>query len=196
MGDSVHFFSPVPACNSVSNTSLRRKCRMMTSSNGNIFRLTGLLCGELTGHRWISRTKASDAELWYFLRSASEPTVEQTMETPVIWDAIALIMTSVQWWFWLICRRWLHRMLTKWQILLVQVVMEISSQWRHLHLGGCFFGMQNISHKASVGFSLALFCSDFRQTSNINRTLVGNKIVDVVGASPVGDAPTTSPFST
>ena len=26
---------------------------MMTSSNGNIFRVTGHLCGELTGHRWI-----------------------------------------------------------------------------------------------------------------------------------------------
>ena len=25
---------------------------MMTSSNGNIFRVTGLLCGEFTGHRW------------------------------------------------------------------------------------------------------------------------------------------------
>ena len=37
------------------------------------------------------------------------------------------------------------------------------------------------------------------QTSNIGRTLVGNKIVDhsdVVGASPVGAAPTTSSFST
>ena len=37
------------------------------------------------------------------------------------------------------------------------------------------------------------------KTSNINRTLVGNKIVDnsdVVGASPVGAAPTTSSFST
>ena len=34
-----------------------------------------------------------------------------------------------------------------------------------------------------------------RQVSNIRRTLVGNKIVDhsdVVGASPVGAAPTTS----
>ena len=38
-----------------------------------------------------------------------------------------------------------------------------------------------------------------RQTSNIRRTLVGNKLVDhpdVVGASPVGAAPTTSAFST
>ena len=26
---------------------------MMTSSNGNIFRVTGFLCGEYTGHRWI-----------------------------------------------------------------------------------------------------------------------------------------------
>ena len=40
----------------------------------------------------------------------------------------------------------------------------------------------------------------YRQVSNIiRRTLVGNKIVDhsdVVGASPVGAAPTTSSFST
>ena len=39
----------------------------------------------------------------------------------------------------------------------------------------------------------------YRETSNITRTLVGNKIIDhwdVVGASPVGAAPTTSSFST
>ena len=39
----------------------------------------------------------------------------------------------------------------------------------------------------------------YRQTSNIRRTLVGNIIVDiseVVGASPVGAAPTTSSLST
>ena len=39
---------------------------MMTSSNGNIFRVTGHLCGEFTGTRWIPHTKASDAELWCF----------------------------------------------------------------------------------------------------------------------------------
>ena len=39
---------------------------MMTSSNGNIFRVTSHLCGNSTGHRWISHTKASDAELWCF----------------------------------------------------------------------------------------------------------------------------------
>ena len=39
----------------------------------------------------------------------------------------------------------------------------------------------------------------YRQVSNIRRTLAGSKFVDhsdVVGASPVGAAPTTSSFST
>ena len=44
----------------------------MTSSNGNSFRVTGHLCGEFTGHRWIPLTKASDPELWCFLWSAPE----------------------------------------------------------------------------------------------------------------------------
>ena len=45
---------------------------MITSSNGKIFRVTGHLREEFTGPRWIPRTKASDAELWFFLWSASE----------------------------------------------------------------------------------------------------------------------------
>ena len=61
---------------------------IMTSSNENIFHVTGLLCGEFTGQRWIPCTKASDTVLWCFLWSAPEPTVEKTMETLVIWDAI------------------------------------------------------------------------------------------------------------
>ena len=38
----------------------------MTSSNGNIFHVTGHLCGEFTGPRWIPSTKVSDADLWCF----------------------------------------------------------------------------------------------------------------------------------
>ena len=38
----------------------------MTSFNGNIFRVTGHLCGKFTGHRWITRTKGSDADLNVF----------------------------------------------------------------------------------------------------------------------------------
>ena len=67
----------------------------MTSSNGNIFRVIGLLCGEFTGPRGIPRTKASDTGLWCFLWSVPEQTAEQTIETPVIWDAVVLIMTSL-----------------------------------------------------------------------------------------------------
>ena len=61
----------------------------MTSSNGNIFHVTGPLWVEFTGYRWIPLTKASDAELKCFLWSAPAQTAEQTIETPAIWDAIA-----------------------------------------------------------------------------------------------------------
>ena len=53
-------------------TLLGVELSMMTSSNGNIFRVTGHLCGEFTGDRWIPRTKASDAGLWCFLWFAPE----------------------------------------------------------------------------------------------------------------------------
>ena len=36
---------------------------MMTSSNENIFRVTGHLYGEFTGHRWIPLTQ-DDAEIY------------------------------------------------------------------------------------------------------------------------------------
>ena len=72
--------------------ALHRSGFMMTSSNGNILRFTGPLWGEFTGDRWIPLTKASEAELWCFLWSSPEHKVEQTTETPVIWDATAPIM--------------------------------------------------------------------------------------------------------
>ena len=42
---------------------------MMTSSNGTTFRVTGPLCGEFTGHRWIPLPRANYVELWCFLWS-------------------------------------------------------------------------------------------------------------------------------
>ena len=61
---------------------------MVTSSNGNIFRVPVPLWGESTGHRWFLLTKSSDGELWCFL-SSPEQTVEQT-----IWDAIRSSVTN------------------------------------------------------------------------------------------------------
>ena len=70
---------------------------MIASTNGNIFRASGPWWGESTGHRWIPLKKTSDEELWCFLWSTPEQTIEQTIETPVSWDALALIMTSLYW---------------------------------------------------------------------------------------------------
>ena len=50
---------------------------------------------EITDDRRILLTKASDAELWYFLWSSPEQTVEHTNEMPVIWDTIAPMITSI-----------------------------------------------------------------------------------------------------
>ena len=41
---------------------------MMTSSNGNIFRVTGPLCGEFTGHRWILRPRPVTRMFFFYLR--------------------------------------------------------------------------------------------------------------------------------
>ena len=70
---------------------------IMTSSNRNIFHVTGPLWGDSTGHRWIPLTKSSDAELWFFL-AAPQQRVEQTIQTHVIWDTIAFIMPPLQRW--------------------------------------------------------------------------------------------------
>ena len=68
------------------------------SSKGNIFCITGYLCGESTGHRWRPNTKASDSEHWSFLLSAPQQTIEETMETRVIWGAYydVIVMTYVE----------------------------------------------------------------------------------------------------
>ena len=60
--------------------------------------------------------------------------------------------------------------------------------------------MKELLHEWERGFEPMLSASQrYHKTSNIRRTLIGNKIVDhsdVVGAAPVGAAPTTSSFST
>ena len=53
----------------------------MASSNGKIFCITDPLWGESTGDRWIPLTKASDVELWCFLWSVPEQTLEQAIKT-------------------------------------------------------------------------------------------------------------------
>ena len=57
---------------------------------------------------------------------------------------------------------------------------------------GCYIQMY------AIIYALCVRVLNYRQTSNISRTLTANKIIDqsdVVGASPAGAAPTTSSFS-
>ena len=56
----------------------------MTSSNGNIFRVTGPLWGKSNGHRWIPLTKASD--VFFYLRlnkRLSKQSRRRWFETPL-----------------------------------------------------------------------------------------------------------------
>ena len=59
---------------------------MMTSSNGNKFRVTGPLCWEFIGHRWISLTKASDTKFDVFFdllnKRLSKQSSHRWFETP------------------------------------------------------------------------------------------------------------------
>ena len=70
----------------------------MTSSNGNISRVTGPLWRESIHWSLVdSHHKGQWRRALMFLWSEPEKTVEQLIETPVIWGAIAFIMTSLQW---------------------------------------------------------------------------------------------------
>ena len=83
---------------------------MMTSSSGNIFRVTGPLCGEFTGQRWIPLTKASDAELWYFLWSAPEESTNVAcgLNKMCLYTKAAERYFPVSVWKWW----WRHRVVT------------------------------------------------------------------------------------
>ena len=78
----------------------------------------------------------------------------------------------------------------------------IFDQWfitKHLIVASMFVFTQVSYASETYGMWHVWMWPTYRQTSNISRTSVGTKIVDhldVVGASPVGAAPTTSSFST
>ena len=63
----------------------------------------------------------------------------------------------------------------------------------------CFNSSSEVGLVELMGLQTVALSLKYRQTSNIKRFSVGNIIIDhsyVVGASPVGAAPTTSPVST
>ena len=74
----------------------------MTSSNGDVFCVTGPLCGEFPGHRWIPHTKADDAELWCFLWSA--PWINGWLNNREAGDLRRYRVHYV-----IVIRRWMHQ---------------------------------------------------------------------------------------
>ena len=77
----------------------------MTSSNGNIFRVSGPLCGEFNGHQWSPIKKASDVELWCF--RLSEPWINNWVNNREVgylrrhcahYDVIAMFLVEYHSW--------------------------------------------------------------------------------------------------
>ena len=115
----------------------KSKWIMVTSSNGNIFRVTGHWRWEFTGHRWIPHTKASDAKILCFLWSAPEWTVEQTIMRLVTWDVIMPIMTSQE------CdpRKLNHHLSVDAVVIrLISWYMRWRSEWREVVFCGASMG--------------------------------------------------------
>ena len=71
---------------------------MMTSSNGNIFRVTGTLCGEFTGHRWIpsQRPVTRSFDAFFDPRLNKRLSKQAWLETPSrsLWRQCNVIMSS------------------------------------------------------------------------------------------------------
>ena len=59
-----------------------------TSSNGNIVRVTGYLCGEFTGHRWSPRTQASDVCVWKRLKTKIRIICDNWLGFPYRWSFV------------------------------------------------------------------------------------------------------------
>ena len=67
---------------------------MMTSTNGNFFRVTGPLC--FTGHPWIPHTRARDAELWWTNGWVNNRDASDLRHHRAHYDVIVMLVTCCQ----------------------------------------------------------------------------------------------------
>ena len=73
---------------------------IMASSNGNIFRVTGLLWGESTGHRWIpsQRPVTRSFDVFFDMRMNkrfSKQSRRRWFETPSLWHQCNVIIIRI-----------------------------------------------------------------------------------------------------
>ena len=96
MINSVKIISNECFCQHYAGMLSRHGIDMVTSSNGNISALLARCAGSSPVPGEFPSQRPVSQGLWCFLWSAPEQTVEWTLERPVIWGAIALIiMTSL-----------------------------------------------------------------------------------------------------
>ena len=111
---------------------------MMASLIGNIFRVTGYLCGESTGHRWSTRTKASDAELVFFDLCLNETWNKQS------WG----------WWFETPFRPlWRHR--NDWQPLWILIILYHS-------VIECAMVLDDKGYTGCILITCQYFCANYK----------------------------------
>ena len=136
----------------LSGEALRKSYPMMTSSNGNIFRVTGHLFGEFTGPRWIPHTKpvTRSFDVFFDLR----PNKRLSKQTWV-------------WWFeTLSCSLWRHRNATH---------ALPHPRWRHLHLASqgnlgdeCQVSIPNaFCQTGSIAVQLTIICISLKLNYHI-----------------------------
>ena len=141
----------------------------LRSKKTSTLRATGICDGNSPRHRWIPRIRASDAELCCFLWSAPEPTVEQAIETLVIWDAIELIITSWRSYDVTATSHYLNH----WGL-----IFQHPSQWRHNELDGV------PDHQLHDCLLNRLFMRRSKKTSKIRVTGLGEGNSPVTGEFP------------
>ena len=101
--------------------------------NGSFFRLTGPLCGKITGHWWISLTKGLQGILWCRLDVGLHKLLNRWFET--IWrycDVIAMVIIR-------------HQNEVSWHI-------HTSANWAII--SGGLFGTKPVNHQCSLVFYL------------------------------------------
>ena len=144
---------------------------MMTTSNGNIFRVTGHLCGEFTGRRWIPPHKGQWRGAWM-------------CSLIFAWTNGWINNQPWGWWFETPSRPlWRHSN------------GNALSAWAKCIWTACLLSVRMTVFMLRYLTLHPIHHWLYHQTSNITRTLVGNDIVDhsdVVGESPVSAVPATS----
>ena len=163
----------------------------MTSSNGNIFRVTGPLCGEFTGLGEFpaQRPVTRSFHVFFDLRLNKRLNCYDYGICPRHDDVMTWKWGNPTDYGWIYH---IHHIKLDDVITTIQNILKPCADFRK-HI------VSLRSSKLWFLWKCARVIWNYRKTSNISRTLESNKIVDnsdVVGASPVGAAPTTSSFST